>query len=98
MRAPAFIGLMVPWGIVGWAFLPAQVSRLVAMVGAAAPLVLALNGSALYLGTALGALTGAQVLEHATVADLGWVAAVYGVVALALISYRPAPAAVPRLG
>jgi predicted MFS family arabinose efflux permease len=68
------------------------------MVGAAAPLVLALNGSALYLGTALGALTGAQVLEHATVADLGWVAAVYGVVALALISYRPAPAAVPRLG
>jgi predicted MFS family arabinose efflux permease len=98
MRAPAFIGLMVPWGIVGWAFLPAQFSRLVAMVGAAAPLVLALNGSALYLGTALGALTGAQVLEHATVADLGWVAAVYGVVALALISYRPATAAVPRLG
>ena len=80
------------------ALFPAQVSRLVAMVGAAAPLVLALNGSALYLGTALGAVTGAQVLEHATVADLGWVAAIYGVLALVLVGYRSAPVAVPRLG
>jgi predicted MFS family arabinose efflux permease len=98
LRAPALIGLMVPWGIVGWAFLPAQVSRLVTMVGAAAPLVLALNGSALYLGTALGAVTGAQVLEHADVADLGWIAAIYGVISLVLISYRPVPAPLPRLG
>jgi predicted MFS family arabinose efflux permease len=100
IRIPVFIGLMVPWGIVAWTFLPAQVSRLVSLTGGAAPLVLSLNGSALYLGTAGGALLGAQILTRATVYDLGWVSAIFPRVALAILTVRRSPrlAAEPRLG
>ena len=100
IRVPAYVGIMVPWGIVGWAFLPAQVSRLVQMSQGAAPLVISLNGSALYLGTAVGALTGAQVLERGSVFDLGWVGALFGLVAMGIIVSSPAsrPVTMPRLG
>lgn len=100
LRAVAFVGLMVPWGIVAWTFLPAQVSRLVSLAGGAAPLVLSLNGSALYLGTAGGALLGAQVLERGTVYDLGWVSAISPLIALAILTFRraPRPEPMPRLG
>lgn len=100
IRAPLFIALMVPWGIVAWTFLPAQVSRLVGLTGGAAPLVLSLNGSALYLGTAGGALLGGQVLTHGTVYDLGWVSAIFPLVALAILTFRRNPrlAAEPKLG
>jgi MFS transporter, DHA1 family, inner membrane transport protein len=100
LRAPLFFALMVPWGIVAWTFLPAQVSRLVGMTGGAAPLVLSLNGSALYLGTAGGALIGGQVLIHGSVSDLGWVSAIFPLIALAIVTFRRNPRAVvePRLG
>jgi len=100
VRIPAFIALMVPWGVVAWTFLPAQVSRLVGLTGGAAPLVLSLNGSALYLGTAGGALLGGQILTHGTVYDLGWVSAIFPLVALAILTFRRVPRAepLPRLG
>ena len=82
LAQPAFIAIMIPWGIAGWAFLPAQVSRLVSLTGPAAALVISLNGSALYLGTALGAVVGGQVLAQASVYELGWIAAVFPVAAL----------------
>jgi MFS transporter, DHA1 family, inner membrane transport protein len=100
VRIPVYVGMMVPWGIVGWAFIPAQVSRLVQMCQGAAPLVISLNASAIYLGTALGAVAGAQVLQHGTVFDLGWVAAIFGLVAMGiLVSGRARWAEpMPRLG
>jgi predicted MFS family arabinose efflux permease len=99
LRAPVFLVLMVPWGVVAWTFLPAQVSRLVTLAGGAAPLVLSLNGSALYLGTAGGALLGGQILTHGSVYDLGWISAIAPVVALAILTVRgPRPAPMPRLG
>lgn len=100
VRAPVYLALMVPWGIVAWTFLPAQVSRLVSLAGGAAPLVLSLNGSALYLGTAGGALLGGQVLTHGSVYDLGWVAAISPLIALALLTVRLKPrlTPMPRLG
>ncbi len=100
LRLPLFVGLMVPWGIVAWTFLPAQVSRLVGLAGGAAPLVLSLNGSALYLGTAGGALLGGQILTHGSVYDLGWVSAIFPLLALAILTVRRVPRAepMPRLG
>lgn len=101
LRVPVYFALMFIGGVVGWAFLPAQVSRLVTPAGGAAPLVLSLNGSALYLGTAGGALVGGQVLERLSVFELGWISALFPLAALVLlvgrrIATRPAP--VPRLG
>jgi predicted MFS family arabinose efflux permease len=82
---PALIATMVPWGVIGWAFPPAQASRILAIAPDDAPVVLSLNGSALYLGVALGSLVGAEVLRAGSPVDLGWVAALFPLVGLAII-------------
>ncbi|MBN9067540.1 MAG: MFS transporter [Rhizobiales bacterium] len=86
----AFAGLalilaMVPWGVVGWAFPPAQASRILAIAPDDAPVVLSLNGSALYLGVALGSVVGAEVLRVGSPADLGWVSALFPLIGLAVV-------------
>ena len=64
-------------------------------------LALSLNGSAIYLGVALGSVVGGAVLTDGSPADLGWVGAVLGLIALSILtlSTRPAPSlAEARLG
>jgi predicted MFS family arabinose efflux permease len=82
---PLLIGIMVPWGIVGWMFPPAQASRIVGYAPQLAHLTLGLNASALYFGIALGTVVGGRVLEFTTPSDLGLVAAVFPLIALAII-------------
>lgn len=95
LSGPLLIGLMVPWGIVGWAFPPAQASRIVGYAPELAHLTLSLNASALYLGIALGTVVGGRILEFATPSDLGLVAATFPLAALLVVwagarSLRPA--------
>jgi DHA1 family inner membrane transport protein len=52
-----------------------QQSRLAALAPAAAPLLLSLNTSMLYLGTAAGAVIGGAVAAHLGFAQLGWAGA-----------------------
>lgn len=85
VSGPLLIALMVPWGIVGWAFPPAQASRIVGYAPEVAHLTLSLNASAIYFGIALGTVVGGRVLEFATPADLGLVAAALPLVALAVL-------------
>jgi predicted MFS family arabinose efflux permease len=82
---PALILAMIPWGVVGWAFPPALASGLLAIAPDDAPVVLSLNGSALYLGVALGSVVGAEVLRAGSPADLGWVAALFPLIGLAIV-------------
>ncbi|HWK63507.1 MAG TPA: MFS transporter [Rhizobiaceae bacterium] len=89
------IGLMIPWGIVGWAFPPAQASRIVGYAPELAHLTLSLNASALYFGIALGTVIGGRILEFATPSDLGLAAAAFPLAALLIVwggarSPRPA--------
>jgi predicted MFS family arabinose efflux permease len=84
LAGPALIAMMVPWGIIGWAFPPAQASRLVEIAPDAAALVLSLNVSALYLGVALGSIVGGAVLDVGIAADLGWVGALFPLAGLAV--------------
>ena len=84
LAGPALIAMMVPWGIIGWAFPPAQASRLVEVAPDAAALVLSLNVSALYLGVALGSIVGGAVLDVGIAADLGWVGALFPLAGLAV--------------
>ena len=101
IAGPALIGIMVPWGLVGWAFPPGQASRVMKLAPDAPSLALSLNGSAIYLGVALGSVVGGAVLTYGSPADLGWVGAVLGLIALAILtlSTRPAPSlAEARLG
>lgn len=96
---PVFFVFMFVWGVAGWMFPPAQVSRIVALAPNAAPLALSLNASFLYLGTALGAVVGGQVIEHVGLAELGLIAAVFPLLALAVFfGTRPRAQLQPRLG
>ncbi len=95
LSGPLLIALMVPWGIVGWAFPPAQASRIVGYAPDLAHLTLSLNASALYLGIALGTVVGGRILEYATPSDLGLVAAGFPLAALVMLwAGRRAPVAV----
>ncbi|NRP73239.1 Purine efflux pump PbuE [Ensifer psoraleae] len=94
------IGIMLPWGIIGWAFPPAQASRIVGFAPDVAHLTLSLNASAIYLGIAGGTAIGGRVLENLAAADLGFFAALFPVAALAVLyvglrSYRRRFAATP---
>ncbi|KAB0268188.1 MFS transporter [Microvirga brassicacearum] len=82
---PTFIAMLLPWGITSWSFPPAQASRILAIAPGSAPLALSLNGSALYLGVALGSLIGGLALRFGSAMDLGWVAALFPLAALPLI-------------
>jgi predicted MFS family arabinose efflux permease len=77
IAGPLLIAAMIPWGIIGWSFMPGQVSRIVAHAPGATAVVLSLNGSALYLGVALGSLIGSEVLRVGVPADLGWIGALF---------------------
>ena len=74
-----------------------QASRILAIAPDDAPVVLSLNGSALYLGVALGSVVGGEVLRAGSPADLGWVAALFPLIGLAIVlaarSQRPAAVA-----
>lgn len=98
IAGPALMAMMVPWGIVGWAFPPAQASRIIKLAPDAAPIVLSLNGSALYLGVALGAVVGGAVLRYGAPADLGLVAAAFPLIGLCIVAagrWAARPVAVP---
>jgi MFS transporter, DHA1 family, inner membrane transport protein len=82
---PLLIAIMVPWGIIGWSFPPAQASRIVGFAPEVAHLTLSLNASALYFGIAAGTVIGGRVLEFATPSDLGLAAACLPVLALAVL-------------
>lgn len=85
IAGPALIGLMVPWGMIGWSFPPAQASRIVGFAPDVANLTLSLNVSALYFGVAFGTVIGGRVLEYATPADLGLAGAALPLLALGLL-------------
>ena len=102
IMAPGLIAYMFIWGVLAWSFPPAQASRVISMASDAAPLALALNGSALYLGVALASVVGGEVISCASPADLGWMDAVFPLLALAVIVLtgprRIKAVPMPRLG
>lgn len=94
------LAAIVLWGVAHWAFYPAQQARLIDIAGVkVASIVLSLNASFMYIGFSIGAALGALTLAHASVAGLGWVAAVCEIAALLVtlmiagrrISSHPSP-------
>lgn len=77
--------ILVLWGLLGGSFPSAQQLRMASLAPRLAPVTLALNASAIYLGVSLGAFIGSLVMTHGTVAELGWVGAAFEIVALALL-------------
>ncbi|MEO1704512.1 MAG: MFS transporter, partial [Pseudomonadota bacterium] len=77
------LGWTLIWSSIGWSFGAAQQVRLVELCGAQAPVALALNASAIYVGGAVGSGIGAGVIESAGLGALGIAATLMMLVALA---------------
>jgi predicted MFS family arabinose efflux permease len=72
------------YGISSYAFNPAQQHRLIGLSGPSAGIVLSLNASAIYLGSAGGAFLGGLVLKYGSAAMLGYFGGACALAALTL--------------
>jgi predicted MFS family arabinose efflux permease len=88
----AMVATLVAWGIAGFGLMAPQQSRLVALSPTQAPLLMSLNASMLYLGTASGAVISGALLSQAGFARLGWVGAPFAMAALLTLAFDRAPA------
>jgi predicted MFS family arabinose efflux permease len=83
---PLALLFLCAWSLVGFLVLPARQSQLVALAPAAAPLLLALNMSAMYLGVAAGAALGSATIAHGGPTELGWAGAAVELFALLFLA------------
>lgn len=83
---PAIIGtLLFLWSLAGWASFTPQQSRLLAIEPTNGPVVIALNNSTVYVGSAAGATLGALLLARGVPATaLHWATATLLILALAV--------------
>jgi MFS transporter, DHA1 family, inner membrane transport protein len=92
----ALLVVLLVWGTAGFGMMAPQQSRLAMMAPLQAPLLLSLNTSMLYLGTALGAVVGGLAAAPLGFERLAWAGvpfAAAGVALLVLGRHRAAPAA-----
>jgi predicted MFS family arabinose efflux permease len=94
-NVPATMAVLVAWGIAGFGLMAPQQSRLASLSPAQAPLLLSLNGSMLYVGTALGAVISGALLDRVGFAQLGWVGVPFGLLAMLTLVFDRMPARVP---
>lgn len=97
--------VLVAWGCSGFGLMSPQQARLAQMAPAQVPLLLSLNTSMLYLGTALGAAVGGPAAQAVGFVHLPWVAAPFALAAwIVLMASRPlatgfgAPMSAPQEG
>lgn len=76
------MAVMFVWGVAGFGMMAPQQSRLATLAPREAPMLLSLNSSMLYLGTALGAAIGGVLAPVLGFANLAWPSV--GAVALSL--------------
>ena len=83
-KALVVVGIAA-WGLSGWGLPAAQQQRLVKLEPSHAPVLISLNASAIYLGTALGAALGSLAITLVPVGCLGFVAAGMEVLGLVVL-------------
>jgi predicted MFS family arabinose efflux permease len=83
--AIAFVVAFI-WGLPGFAVNGTQQARVIGVAGAMAPVAVALNSSAIYMGQAIGTVAGGFYYTHAAHLFLPWMAAVF--VGLSLLLSR----------
>jgi MFS transporter, DHA1 family, inner membrane transport protein len=86
---PAMVSVLLVWGTAGFGMMMPQQSRLAAMAPAQAPLLLSLNASMLYLGTASGAIVGGALASSLGFRHLGWAGVPFVAAGLVLLWLGP---------
>jgi len=74
--------LVFLWAMCSWSFMAAQQGRLIGLAGHRAPVVLALNAAAIYLGAAIGSAIGGGMIAGYGLKSLGIAAGIGAAVAL----------------
>lgn len=77
--------VLMVWGTAGFGMMTPQQSRLAAIAPEQAPILLSLNTSMLYGGTALGAAIGGAVVGRVGFAHLAWVSVPFALAGLATL-------------
>ncbi len=78
---PLVMSLFIVWGVVGFSLAAPQQSRLASLAPAQAPLLLSLNGSMIYLGTALGTILSGALIDTLGFVHLSWAGVPFAVLA-----------------
>jgi DHA1 family inner membrane transport protein len=81
--------VLVTWGTAGFGMMASQQSRLAALSPAQAPMLLSLNSSMLYVGTAVGAAIGGATAARLDLAHLSWAGVPFVAAALAILRFGP---------
>ena len=79
------LAAFVAWGVAGFGMMTPQQSRLALLAPHAAPLLMSLNTSMLYFGTALGAVIGGAAAASIGLANLPWAGVPFACAALAAL-------------
>jgi DHA1 family inner membrane transport protein len=86
------LAVMLVWGTAGFGMMAPQQSRLATMAPAQAPLLLSLNTSMLYLGTALGAVVGGLAAAPLGFDRLAWAGVPFAALGWGLLAFGRSPA------
>jgi MFS transporter, DHA1 family, inner membrane transport protein len=93
------VAVLLAWGTAGFGMMAPQQTRLAALAPTQAPLLLSLNSSMLYVGTAVGASLGGVLVPQLGFERLSWVGVLFALLGLVLLaapsSRASAPAATP---
>jgi DHA1 family inner membrane transport protein len=81
---PLLMATLLVWGTAGFGMMVPQQSRLAALAPTQAPMLLSLNTSMLYLGTAAGAVVGGALADRLGFAQLAWAGAPFVACGLAI--------------
>ena len=68
----ALVALTFVWGVIGWAFMAPQQSRIVSLAPEMQNVSLSLNASAIYVGAAVGSAIGGSIIDNLGFGALGW--------------------------
>lgn len=90
---PLVVGIFVVWGIAGFSLGAPQMARLTGLAPAQAPLLLSLNASMIYLGTALGAIVSGALAGTVGFDKLAWVGVPFAVAAYVTLWFETTPPA-----
>jgi DHA1 family inner membrane transport protein len=88
----AIVIVFVVWGTAGFGMMTPQQSRLASVAPAQAPILLSLNTSMLYFGTALGAALGGAVVGQVGFERMAWTGLPFVLLGLATLRLGPGAA------
>jgi len=92
---PLMATVFVVWGVAGFGMMAPQQSRLAALSPAHTPILLSINASMLYLGTATGAALGGVVVSGVGFDHLAWVGVPFALAGLAMLGLSQRLAVAP---